>query len=224
METKIKKTPTRKTSMSLPVVDITNKEIGSIQLPADIFRVTASDKLLALYVRVYLNNQKHNAAFTKTRSEVKGSTRKIYRQKGTGRARHGANKAPIFVGGGIAHGPRGIIKKLLINKKQRTRALFVALSNAFKEGRMKFALDTAKIDGTTKQLSSTLATLGHDKKILLIYSGSHESMIGQAAKNLDATTVSQAETLNAYHIIGGKSILFTKTGLEQFLRGRAITK
>ncbi|OGK16486.1 50S ribosomal protein L4 [Candidatus Roizmanbacteria bacterium RIFCSPHIGHO2_01_FULL_39_12b] len=211
--------PTSKEKLKqLTIVDLSGKETGQMSLPDEIFNVNASDKLLSLYVRVYLNNQKFNAASTKTRGEVKGSTRKIYRQKGTGRARHGANTAPIFVGGGIAHGPRGVIKKLRINKKQRVKALFFALTSAYKNNQIKNVVDSQKIDGTTKQLQSVLESLSIDDKALIIYSGVKESLVGQAARNLESLSLTQAETLNAYDVISSRTILFTHSGLEQFIK------
>jgi len=107
--------------------------IKDAAFPKEIFAVKASDKLLSQYVYVYLNNLKKGRHKTKTRGEVAGSTRKIYRQKGTGRARHGDIKAPIFVGGGVAFGPTGQYRRLKLTKKMRRKALFYALSLKLKE-------------------------------------------------------------------------------------------
>ncbi len=117
--------------LRLPVLG-SGKVDESLELPKEIFAVNSSPALLAQYVRVYLAGLFKPTSKTKGRSEVEGSTRKIYRQKGTGRARHGDIKAPIFVGGGIAHGPLNIRKVLKINKKMRRKALFVALSEKLK--------------------------------------------------------------------------------------------
>jgi large subunit ribosomal protein L4 len=92
-------------SVKVAIVDVSGASKGNMTLPAEIFGVIPNKALLAQAVRVYLANQRQGNASTQTRGEVVGSTRKIYRQKGTGRARHGAIKAPIFVGGGVAHGP-----------------------------------------------------------------------------------------------------------------------
>src|SRR3989338_10897476 len=119
----IKKTTTvKKTSPSLVIYNIEGKEEKTIELPKDIFSVSANPSLLAQAVRVYLVNQRQGNVKVKTRSEVIGSTRKIYRQKGTGKARHGAIKAPIFVGGGVAHGPKQKDYNLKFNKKMRKKA------------------------------------------------------------------------------------------------------
>lgn len=207
----------KKVSLQSPVVDVVGKETGKMDLPLEIFNIVASEKLLSLYVRVYLNNQRAGLASTKTRSMVSGSTRKIYKQKGTGRARHGANTAPIFVGGGVAHGPIPYIRKLKINKKQRTKALYKSLTNAYMAGDIKSILDSKEIDGTTKQLSKIVSTLGGGKKMMIVYSGSKEPMMRQAANNLDGVKLTQSETLNAYTVLSSNNMVFTKTGIEQFI-------
>lgn len=217
MEKITKTKSTKKTSMQISVVNEKGVNISTMDLPSGIFDITASDKLLALYVRVYLNNQRKGLALTKTRSMVRGSTRKIYRQKGTGRARHGANTAPIFVGGGVAHGPIGSMRRLKMNKKQRTLALFTSITKAFKTGKMSQILDAGVIDGTTKQFNQVIKNLSKDSKATIVYSGSKEPMIKQAATNLDAVTLSQSETLNAYTVMASNKIIFTKTGIEQFI-------
>src|SRR3990167_4404213 len=96
----------KKSKLSLSIYNIEGKEQKTVELPKEIFSVAVNPSLLAQSVRVFLVNQRQGNVSVKTRGEVIGSTRKIYRQKGTGKARHGAIKAPIFVGGGIAHGPK----------------------------------------------------------------------------------------------------------------------
>jgi large subunit ribosomal protein L4 len=92
-------------SLKITVVGVDGASMGNMTLPEAVFGAKPNKALIAQAVRVYLANQRQGNASTKTRGEVIGTTKKIYRQKGTGRARHGAAKAPIFVGGGIAHGP-----------------------------------------------------------------------------------------------------------------------
>ena len=130
----VKKVAVKKTSgLTVPVYDIKGKEKGTLILPKEAFAVSVKPQLLAQAVRVYQFNRRQGTASTKTRGEVTGSTRKIYRQKGTGRARHGDIKAPIFVGGGIVGGPKPKDYSLGINKKQKTKAFFGALTLKLKE-------------------------------------------------------------------------------------------
>ena len=130
----------KKSKLSLSVYGIDGKEQKTIELPKDVFAATENKSLLAQAVRVYLVNQRQGNVKVKTRSEVIGSTRKIYRQKGTGKARHGAIKAPIFVGGGVAHGPKQKEYNLKFNKKEKKLALYGALSSKLKEKKI-FGLD-----------------------------------------------------------------------------------
>src|SRR5664280_2511271 len=102
----VKKELPKETGLKLSVFNTSGKVLESISLPKEIFGVDINKQIMTQAVRVYLANQRRGTVKTKSRGEVKISTRKIYRQKGTGRARHGAASAPIFVGGGIAFGPR----------------------------------------------------------------------------------------------------------------------
>src|SRR3989344_6622904 len=210
--------PTSKEKLKqLTIVDLSGKETGQMSLPDEIFNVNASDKLLSLYVRVYLNNQKFNAASTKTRGEVKGSTRKIYRQKGTGRARHGANTAPIFVGGGIAHGPRGVIKKLRINKKQRVKALSSALSAKLRDGEIKIITGFEKIEPKTRVLAQSLKVLGDGgkkRKLLLVTPGADAKNVVRAGRNIEGVSILSANMLNAYSVLDTREIFFMKESID----------
>src|SRR3989344_8251049 len=132
-EIKNKTAAIKKTKLSLSIYSIDGKEQKTVELPKEVFAVSVNKSLLTQAVRVYLVNQRQGNVKVKTRSEVIGSTRKIYRQKGPGKARHGAIKAPIFVGGGVAHGPKQKNYNLKFNKKEKKIALFAALSEKLKE-------------------------------------------------------------------------------------------
>jgi len=208
----------KKLSLSAVVYDINGKEAGTINLPKEIFSVTASPKLLAQYVRVYLANQKQGTQSTKTRSEVKGSTRKIYRQKGTGRARHGDIKAPIFVGGGIAHGPKPQDPSLRINKKQKRKALFLALSQRFKQSDIYFIDGLLKIKPKTKEFIKILKNLKLDKEksFLLIYPKKDSERLILAARNVKNIDFNEVTSINAYQILKSHKIIFVKEALPVF--------
>ena len=115
--------------MKLQAINIDGKKTGDIELSDKIFSVKPNKKLIQSIVDYQLNHFKPRTAKTKQRNEVKGSTAKIYAQKGTGGARHSSRKAPIFVGGGVAHGPKGAVYKVKkINKKVKKLGLFHILS------------------------------------------------------------------------------------------------
>lgn len=222
-KTTIKKVISRKPTAS--VYSMAGKVIDSMLLPENIFAVSSSPKLLSLYVRIFLNNRKFNVATTKSRSDITGSSRKIYRQKGTGNARHGDRKAPLFVGGGIAHGPRGVRRQLNMNKKQKVKALKVALTQSLKRNAFVGALDIKNDNLKTKEMVSALnSIIPKFKKILFIYKGNDEGMIKQAISNIENVISAQAQSLNAYEVMGAHNIIFTKKALISFLKRESLLK
>src|SRR3990167_4064766 len=122
-----------------------------LNLPKEQFGVNASPSLLAQAVRIFLSNQRRAAAKTKTRAEVAKTTAKMYKQKGTGRARHGSYAAPIFVGGGVAHGPSGEQNyKMSLPVKMRRLALLGALSAKAEAKQVMVVTGCEKASGKTK--------------------------------------------------------------------------
>lgn len=210
------KAETKKTAgFSAKVYDIDGSEIESIKLPKEIFGQSDSPKLLAHYIRVYLSNQRQGTQSTKTRGEITGSTRKIYRQKGTGRARHGDIKAPIFVGGGVAHGPKPRDFSLSINKKQKRKALYAAMSLKFKNGDIYFVQGLFKIEPKTKEMVKIInnLSLNKAKNLLLIYPKKNFEKVILAAgnlKNLDCITV---KSINPYLLLKNQKIIFAREAL-----------
>ena len=116
--------------MKVSVVDMTNKKIGDVDLADSVFAQKGGEGMIYEVVKMQLANRRKGCAATKTRGQVIGTTAKVYRQKGTGRARHGSKKAPIFVGGGKAHAPKPRDGAKKMPKKMRRKALFCALSDA----------------------------------------------------------------------------------------------
>jgi large subunit ribosomal protein L4 len=214
-----KTTGSKKSDLTLPIFDQKGAALKEIiSLEPKIFKTEGKLELLAQYLRVYLANKKPKTGSTKTRSEVTGSTRKIYRQKGTGRARHGDIKAPIFVGGGIAHGPKPRYSKLTLTKKQKRKALFLSLSLALKENRI-IVLDDAllKIQPKTKTMVKLLQNFSPDKKpsFLLVFSSKKANDLLNATKNIPYLQVMDVTNLNPYLILKYKKILFLKEAISQ---------
>src|SRR3989344_7699592 len=133
--------------LKVDLYDHQGKKKESITLPKD-YAVKANSKLLSQAVRVYEDRAHLGLSRTKTRGEVAISTRKIYRQKGTGGARHGARSAPIFVGGGAAHGPKGIKRILRFSKSQGNNAFFTALNYKVQSAEAVFVDGILKIKKT----------------------------------------------------------------------------
>lgn len=206
-----------KTSLSLPIYGLDGRQKEKIQLPKEIFSEGAvNDKLLAQYIRVYLVNQRQGNASAKTRGEVIGTTAKIYRQKGLGRARHGSKKAPIFVGGGVTGGPRSKNYGLKMNKKQKTKAFFYALTIAHKNGGILGLTDASlKMEPKTKKIAEFLNIVKlNDKKTLLILPQLEKNNLVLAARNIPLLLLKDAKSLNTYDIVNTQSIIFVKSALK----------
>lgn len=199
------------------VVSVSGEAKGTMSLPSDIFGIKPNKKLINQAIRVYLANQRQGTSSTKTRSEVKGSTRKIYRQKGTGRARHGANKAPLFVGGGIAFGPKPRDFSLKLPQKMRKIALLSALSEKAKDGAIKvvdgdFSGKTKEISNLFKKLSLTNKK-GEVNRVLLIVSSDKNAR--QGAKNIEGVEIENAMSLSTYPVVVNRQILFVKSAVDE---------
>lgn len=213
------KTTIKKSSgLIVPVYDISGKEKRALDLPKEAFSVVVKPQLLAQAVRVYRFNQRQGTASTKTRGEVVGSTRKIYRQKGTGRARHGDIKAPIFVGGGIVGGPKPKDYSLDINKKQKRKAFFGALTLKFKEKSIFGIADSAlKIEPKTKLVANFLKTLKlTGKKITFILPKMEKNNFILASRNLSKINLTDSQSLNTFEILNSTKLIFFENALEVF--------
>lgn len=199
----------------LKVIDLNGKETKEIPLLNEIFSVKASPKLLAHYVRVYLANQRQGNASTKTRGEVTGSTRKIYRQKGTGKARHGDIKAPIFVGGGVVGGPSPRDFSLKINKKQKQKALFGALTIKYQKGLVFGLSETSlKTEPKTKIIAGFLKKMSWIGKRTLFVLPELKNNLVLASRNLFEPELIEAKTLNPYVVMRADVVLFLEPSID----------
>ena len=198
--------------LSVPAVSITGESAGKLNVPVEIFGVKVNKSLLAQATRVYLSNLKGNFGSTKTRGEVQGSTRKIWKQKGTGRARHGGIRAPIFVGGGVAFGPKPRKSNLTLSKKMRKTALFSAISSKFIDNEVLALKDCDKVSGKTKEIAKLVSVL--NKTNILLVTQKDEKSLYRAGRNLQNTDVLNVENLNAYEVLKHKTFLITQEAIS----------
>jgi len=229
---KLKTRANRSSGLTIDVFDTKGKIAGKISLPKEIFGAKINKQLLAQAARVYLANQRKGTASTKDRGEVHGSTRKIYRQKGTGRARHGSKKAPIFVHGGIVFGPKPRDFSLKISKKMKRLALFSALSAKKKANEIKAVKGLDSLEPKTRLMVDVLNNLGineKDKNILLVLSGKTPKdleNIYRASRNIKGVHIINAEMLNAYDALNNKLILLMESSIdhmkERFLKKESV--
>lgn len=194
----------------------TGTATGKITLPDHIFAAKVRPILMAQAVRAYLSNHRLARAQARTRGEVSGSGRKIWAQKGTGRARHGDQYAPIFVGGGVAHGPVGNENyKLKMSKKMRQQALFSALTSKFKNEELIIVSGLAKIEPKTGKLVKIFGKLkiNPPTKTTIILPKVLEN-VSRAARNIEGVKLALVNALNPYEILNGGKLIFMKEAVE----------
>lgn len=215
------KSAAKSSNLSIPVFSMDGKTTANLTLAKEIFGVEVNNRLLAQAIRVYLSNKKVFTNFTKTRGEVVGSTIKIFKQKGTGRARHGAITAPIFVGGGITFGPKPRAKSLDLSKKMKKAALLSALSSKVAEKRAFILADAEKSSGKTKDFVQVLTKISDQKIMLptLIVTGEKTGTVLRGVKNISGVTTLTANLLNAYEVLKYDNLVLTKDAVEMLTKG-----
>ena len=195
----------------------TGESSGKEKLPKEVFGVKINLQIIAQAVRVYRANQREGSATAKTRGEVTGSTRKIYKQKGTGRARHGNIRAPIFVGGGIVFGPRIRDYSKNLPQSMRSLALASALSYQQKEGRIVVVEKTNDCEPKTSIIAKGLVKMGVLKPVLVIVHDTHGPFV-KAIRNIEKVTFVPASQVTTYDVVTHKTICLTKESVEIVLK------
>lgn len=179
----------------------------------------SSPALLAQAIRVYESNSHQGTSSVKTRGEVNGSTKKIYRQKGTGNARHGAKYAPIFVGGGVAHGPKAIRPaNLKLSKAMRRRALATALLARLSDSAILGIEGVKKATGKTSSAAKLLSTVAnHPKNKVMVVTRDSAPKLFLMVRSLQGVTMKRAAQVSAYDLIAHDTILLTKPALSSLV-------
>ncbi|HHX74270.1 MAG TPA: 50S ribosomal protein L4 [Firmicutes bacterium] len=202
----------------MPKVALYNQQgeqIGDIELSDDIFGVQINTAAMHQAVVAYLANRRLATAKTKTRTEVRGGGRKPWRQKGTGRARHGSIRSPIWRGGGIVFGPTGEQNyKQKLPKKIKRLALKSALTAKVNDGAL-IVLDALTLDAPkTKEMAAILQRLQTGRKVLLVMDGSQENVI-KSARNIPGVKTTHAGQLNVYDILNTDNLVLTRDAVNQ---------
>lgn len=201
--------------MKLDVIKLDSGKAGSVDLDDAVFGIEEiRADILQRAVKWQLSRRQAGTHKTKERSEIKRTKKKMYRQKGTGGARHGARSAPIFVGGGVAHGPRVRSHATELPKKVRALALKHALSS--KAGAKQLViLDEARLDAPkTKDLTAKLEKLGWNN-VLVIDGEELDENFARAARNIPMVDVLPAQGLNVYDVLRRDTLVLTKAAVEQ---------
>lgn len=185
-----------------PVFSPDGKRVGEVDLPPEVFGVEPNPTLLWEAVRMYLANQRQGNAQAKTRGEVIGSRRKIWRQKHTGRARHGDRYAPIFKGGGVAHGPRKRDYSYSLPRKALRKALAMSLSDRASEERVIVVSPGFQMESPrTKEIWSFLEAADLAGKNTLIISSPGNRNLYLSGRNIEKVKVTEVNEANAYDVL-----------------------
>lgn len=194
------------------------KAVGEIELSPALFDVEPSEGLVHDAVVAHTAGTRVAIAHTKDRGEVAGTGKKPWKQKGTGRARHGSRRSPIWVGGGITFGPRNIRNfAIKLNKKARRKALAMVLSDKVKHGALCAVESLAVQDGKTKALAQLLKNLPVSGKKTLILVEAENRDVGKAARNLQDVATVPVHSLNIIELLKFPSILISKQGLDELV-------
>ncbi|WPU93334.1 50S ribosomal protein L4 [Mucilaginibacter sabulilitoris] len=197
--------------MEVNVLNVSGKETGAkVQLPESVFGIEPNDHAIYLDVKQFLANQRQGTHKAKQRNEIAGSTRKLYKQKGTGGARAGSVKSPLFNGGGRVFGPQPRDYSFKLNKKLKSLARKSALSYKAKDNNIlvleDFNFDTIKTKNYIKMQADLNVT---NDKTLLVIAGAENNNVYLSSRNLKKTKVISVEQLNTYDVLNAGKLLLT---------------
>ena len=206
----------------MPVIDVQNikgKQISQVELAEDVFSIPVKSSVLHEVVTMQLSNRRSGTAAVKHRSDVRGSGKKLFRQKGTGRARRGNVKSPLLRGGGVVFGPDKRNYSYKVPKKVRKLALKMALSSKFRENELvvldRFDLDEIK----TKKVVDVLNTLKLDSA--LIVTEKPDDQLELSCRNLPEVKVLRSEGLNVYDILKYRMLVLLEPAVKD-IEGRLL--
>ena len=193
---------------SIDVYNIEGKKVKSLDLKEEIFGIEPNEAVVHSVLVNYLANQRQGTQSTKTRAEVRGGGRKPWRQKGTGRARQGSIRAPQWIKGGIALGPKPRSYKYRVNKKERQLAIKSLLSSKVLENNLvvvdKFDFKEIK----TKQMATAMKNLKVEEKAFVVLASSDEK-VQKSARNLENVKTGSVNTINVYDLLKYKKLVLT---------------
>lgn len=199
---------------TVDVVNLKNKKVGSLDLADDVFGVEVNDALLHESVRHYMASQRAGTHKVKTRDEVSGSGRKLWRQKGTGRARVGSVRSPIWRHGGVVHGPQPRDYSYKLNRKMQLGALRSALTAKLSDGAIKVVEDFSIDAPKTSAFAAALKSLEAGKKVLLVENGDNENL-ELSSRNIPGVSLVSSGGLHPYHLLGANTILISRATAEK---------
>jgi large subunit ribosomal protein L4 len=199
--------------VTIDMFDFKKNKIGAIELSDDVFNVDIKDYLIHEAVRVQLTNRRAGTVAVKNRSEVAGSGKKPFKQKGTGQARQGCRRAPQYPGGGVAFGPQPKVYNLSMNKKAHKAAMKSALTYLQQENRIT-VLDKLDLDSISAKFFATFLSDFELKKTLVV-SESRNIELELSARNIKDVKVVMADSLNVYDMVKFTNVVFSEASVRK---------
>jgi len=200
---------------TVDVVDLNNQKVGEVELADAVFSAEVNEALLYDAVRNYQAGLRAGTHKTKTRSEVAGSGKKLWKQKGTGRARMGSVRSPVWRHGGTVHGPVPRDYSYKLPRKMLQGALRSALSAKLRDGELKVVQAFDFPDHKTKAAASVLEKLEATRTVLVVDNGENRNL-GLSVRNLKGVTLLATREVNPYHLLGHRAVLISEAAARKF--------
>ena len=200
---------------TVDVVDINNAKVGELELADEVFGAEVNEALLYEAVRHYQAGKHAGTHKTKVRAEVAGSGKKLWKQKGTGRARMGSVRSPLWRHGGTVHGPVTRDYSYKLPKKMLLGALRSALSAKVRDGELKVVNEFNLADHKTKNAVNALASLEAGRTVLVVDNGENRNL-ALGIRNLEGVTLLPTREVNPYHLLGHHSVLISEAAARKF--------
>ena len=202
--------------MKLKVINIEENKTKDIEISDKIFSLKPNQILIQSIIDWQLNHFKSRKAKTKQRGDIKGSTAKIYAQKGTGGARHSSRKAPIFVGGGVAHGPKGHLsyKKRKLTKNEKRLSIASLITEKNKLNNLVIFSDFASEIKKTKEMSKIINKFEINNSLIILDKKSKDKIF-KATRNIPSVKVTDVNHFSAFDIVKFKKVVFTESSVKE---------
>lgn len=199
---------------SVDVLDLNNKKVGSLELADAVFAADVNQALLYEAVRHYTAGIRRGTAKTKTRHEVAGSGKKLWKQKGTGRARMGSIRSPLWRHGGTTHGPQPRDYSYHLPRKMQLGALRSALTAKLRDGELRVVNEFTISDAKTKLMRKTLDTLNVKRTLLLVDNADNRNL-ALSSRNLPGVKLVRTREVNVYDLLGHEQVLLSESAAKK---------
>jgi large subunit ribosomal protein L4 len=199
---------------SVDIIDLSNKKVGTLDLADAVFAAPVNEALLYEAVRHYLAGTRRGTASTKTRHEVAGAGKKLWKQKGTGRARVGSIRSPLWRHGGTTHGPQPHSYAYKLPRKMQLGALKSALSAKLRDGELRVVNEFALSGAKTKAMRQALNSLDATRTVLLVDNGDNQNL-HLSSRNLEGVKLVASRDVNVYDLLGHQHVLLSEAAARK---------